>query len=138
MKFIDYIEIVYTKTSSQSPVDPKLGEVKNDQAEKKEFKLARKGKRSKKDMMKDKPVQRENCVTTIEPERSTSTTPDTTLQSPLVKSRNILLNAAIVRFFRQYNLPLTAVEDPAFLALFHAVSQTNESFLPLTYSIGHD
>jgi hypothetical protein len=138
MKFIDYIEIVYTKTSSQAPVDPKFAETKNDQADKKESQLVRKGKRSKKDMMKDKPVQRENGSSKSEPERSPSASPDANLQSPLVKSRNILLNAAIVRFFRQYNLPLTAVEDPAFLALFHAVSQTNESFLPLTYSIGHD
>jgi hypothetical protein len=48
----------------------------------------------------------------------------------LVKSTRLLANHAILRFFRQYSLPMHAIQDPAFVNMIFAIASTHESFHP--------
>lgn len=48
----------------------------------------------------------------------------------LMKSTRMLADHAIIRFLKQYNLPLEVVEDPVFNRMLFFISTTSDSFHP--------
>lgn len=55
----------------------------------------------------------------------------------LARSTRLLANHAILRFLKQYNLPLQVIEDPVFNRMLFFLSTTSETFHPSLIPLDH-